>query len=137
MEPGLAQLREPPQVGRVLNRQVIARLGETAAFDHLTHTGYVVRHRNWHGPGGELDLVAEKDQTLVVVEVKTRSSQSYGTGEEAVTPKKLARIEQCALAYLEALGHPEQAWRVDVIAVDVDRAGRITRLRHLEDVLQR
>ncbi|MCJ7511336.1 MAG: YraN family protein [Anaerolineales bacterium] len=119
-----------------MNRQELARLGETTACDYLAGAGFALRHRNWHCPGGEIDIVAEKAGGLVMVEVKTRSSMHYGAGEEAVTPRKLARIERCAWAYLGAHALLEQPWRVDVIAVDVDRQGRVTRLNHLEDVLQ-
>ena len=74
---------------------------------------------------------------MVIVEVKTRRSQEFGSGEDSVTSRKLANLEHSAWAYLEAHGLLEWSWQVDVIAIDLDSQGRLMRLDHLQDVLQR
>jgi len=94
------------------------------AAEFLVGMGYVVLARNVRTPYGEIDLVAEHlskhpqgDQTIVFVEVKTRSSQTFGYPESSITPKKQEHLIFAAQHYLQE--HPEhpQDWRVDVIAI--------------------
>lgn len=74
--------------------------GEQLAANYLQAAGYVIRHRNWRCGHKELDIVAEKDGILAVVEVKTRKDTDYGTPEEAVTNGKIRRIVSSADAYV-------------------------------------
>jgi putative endonuclease len=76
---------------------------------------------------------------LVFVEVRTRRHPGGGPGsaEESVGPHKQARLIALAYAYLEAAAvPPDTPWRIDVIALDVDRAGRIAGLRHIRDAVE-
>lgn len=114
----------------------LGRAGEDRAVAHLTGDGYRIIARNWRCAQGEIDVVAERDGTLVVVEVKTRSSEDYGHPFEAIDKRKAARLWRLAMAWLAA--HPDYArgWRlrVDVIGlVGTDPA--TARLEHLEDAL--
>ena len=63
----------------------LGKEGELLAANHLQSEGYVIRHRNWRCGHKELDIVAEKDGTLVFVEVKTRKDVLFGLPEDAVT----------------------------------------------------
>ena len=63
--------------------------GEDKAANYLIREGYTILDRNWRSGHKELDIVAEKDGTLVVAEVKTRTSSKYGNPEDAVTPRKI------------------------------------------------
>ncbi|MFN3948202.1 YraN family protein [Microbacterium sp.] len=114
----------------------LGRAGEDRAVAHLTGDGYRIIARNWRCAQGEIDVVAERDGTLVVVEVKTRSSEDYGHPFEAIDKRKAARLWRLAMAWLAA--HPDHArgrrLRVDVIGlVGTDPA--TARLEHLEDAL--
>ena len=53
---------------------------------------YSIRHRNWHSGKRELDIVAQKDGELIVVEVKTRRNEEFGKPEEAITDRKIRNI---------------------------------------------
>ena len=129
-------------------RKRLGDFGEQAATAHLVRQGYELLARNWRGParaqggpGGELDLVLRDGATLVFVEVRTRRSAGEGQGsmspEESVGPSKRARLIALAYAYLEATAAPaETPWRIDVVALDVDRAGRIAGLRHIRDAVE-
>jgi putative endonuclease len=81
--------------------------------------------------------VARQGDTLVFVEVRTRRGTTRGTPEESITPAKQARLVTLAHTYLSdhALGEA-QPWRIDVIAVEVDSGGRISRLEHLPHAIE-
>jgi len=111
--------------------QKLAHWGENLAAVYLESKGYEILERNIRSPYGEIDLVARKEnqvgilndicgpiQPLIVfVEVKTRSSTSYGYPEQAVNHRKQAHLLACAQEYIRQ--HPELngEWRVDVIAI--------------------
>jgi putative endonuclease len=120
-----------------LKRREVGRTGERLATEYLVREGYAVRARNWRSPGGEIDIIAEKNGQLVMIEVKTRRSRRFGSGEESVTARKLANLERCGVAYLEAQALLDRSWQIDVIAVDLSPQGELLRLHHLPDVLQR
>lgn len=74
--------------------------GEDKATNYLVKEGYTILDRNWKSGRKELDIVAEKDGILVVVEVKARKSNKYGNPEEAVTPTKIRNTVLAADAYI-------------------------------------
>ena len=113
-------------------RATLGRLGEDAAARHLVATGYTLIARNWRCANGELDLVARQGDQVVFVEVRTRRG-SLAHPEESVGPVQARRLRGLAYTYLECAGlSAESAWRIDVIAVEVDHAGRVTRLEQIE-----
>jgi putative endonuclease len=112
-------------------RQVVGTLGEQAACAALEAKGYRVLHRNYRVRGGELDVVCERDGTLVFCEVKTRTSALFGSGEEAVTFTKQRRLRKLALEYMQREGVRARSIRFDVVAIDV-ADGVVAELRHLE-----
>ena len=106
-----------------------ARWGEGIAAAWLRLKGYRIEARNWRCPHGELDLVARDGDTLVFVEVKTRTSRAAGAPEEAVNHAKRRRLVRLAQAYLARLGGEPPPCRFDVVAVEGSRL--VPRLRHL------
>lgn len=94
----------------------LGRTGEDIAVARLLAEGYTLRHRNWRCGRKELDIVAEKDGVLVVVEVKTRRNTQFGLPEDAVTAGKIRRIVSSTDAYLRKY-HIDLPVRFDVMAV--------------------
>ena len=75
--------------------------------------------------------------TLVFVEVRTRRGDSAGAAEASVGRSKQARLSALAYTYLETTSTPpDRPWRIDVVAVDVDRAGRVAQVRHIRDAVE-
>lgn len=78
--------------------------------------GYVVLDRNWRVRGGELDLVLTRDDEIVFCEVKTRSSNRFGSGFEAVDARKQRFLRRTAMSWLDAHGRRGRL-RFDVATV--------------------
>ena len=108
---------------RGLHAQSLARRRlESEGFRTLAEN---VRYRT-----GELDIVGIIDETLVAVEVRSRSTPNLGTPEESITPAKAARLARLVETYRqdhEQNTLPENT-RIDVVAVVFDRQGRVSRL---------
>ena len=115
-------------------RQKLGRWGEQLAAKRLEAKGYVLLDRNWRCPRGEIDLVAKDGDVLVFVEVKTRRGRSYGTPEEAFTRSKSKRLLELGQRYLLERDIEDVEWRVDLVAVELDRQGTLQRFEHLPNV---
>jgi putative endonuclease len=113
-------------------RQLLGRTGERLAAEQLERCGYHILERNFRCRYGEIDLIAEQQQELVFVEVKTRRGQAYGRPEEAVTEQKQRKIIQVALYYLDLHTCSERQWRVDVVAVQMNVRGKLEEIRIYE-----
>jgi putative endonuclease len=98
-------------------RLALGQYGERVAARHLIEQGLVLLDRNWRCAAGEIDLVLRDGATLVVCEVKTRTSDACGTPHEAVTPDKLARLQRLAVLWAETHGVRPEEVRIDLVAV--------------------
>lgn len=105
--------------------------GEDSAATHLVSLGYTVIERNYRCERGELDIVAERDGTLVFCEVKTRRTDRWGAPSEAVNFQKQARLRCLAAHWLTESRRRPRSVRFDVISVVVGGDGH--QLQHLED----
>ncbi len=94
----------------------LGKAGEDAAVSYLLRNDYVIRHRNWRRGHFELDIVAAKEDELVIVEVKTRQNTEFGNPEEAVTPAKIRRTVRAADTYIRLFGIDAPV-RFDIITV--------------------
>lgn len=100
-----------------LSRTQIGTRGEDLAADYLRRDGFAILDRNWRCRYGELDIIAANDETLVFVEVKTRTGQGFGTPAEAVTHIKLRRLRRLAGIWLAGQNCSWPAIRIDVIEI--------------------
>ena len=115
------------------------RLGadaEVLAAGLLERQGYRLLARNYRCAMGELDLVARDGGEIVFVEVRARRAGGMVGPEESITARKQQRILRAAEHYLRAQCADDAAWRVDVVAIEVDSAGRVVRAEHLRSVVQ-
>ena len=114
-------------------RKQTGRQGEEIAAAFLSGKGYRILERNWRCSGGELDLIAADRETLVFVEVRSRSGSRFGLAEESITPAKQARLIDLAQTYLQARAEPTPRWRIDVIAVQMGRG--LPQINHIENAV--
>jgi putative endonuclease len=91
--------------------------GEQCAVDALVARGYAILARRYRTRLGELDIVARDQDTLVFVEVKTRSGESFGQPEDAVTWRKRQRLARLAESFLVDARLGDVACRFDVVSV--------------------
>jgi len=117
-------------------RQTLGKLGEDVAARRLAAQGYVVLERNWRCATGELDLVLERGEALIFVEVRTRRGDRFGTPEESITARKRARLISAALTYLSERAAADRAWRIDVVAIEIGSRGEVVRFNHLENTIE-
>lgn len=95
----------------------VGRNGETLAKAYLEERGYATLHRNYRSGPREIDLVMQTGNTIVFVEVKSRSKTRFGTPAEFVTLAKRRQLTQAAQAYLMQTGLLDSPARFDVIEV--------------------
>ncbi len=96
----------------------LGKRGERLAARHLRRHGFKILYRNFRGrQGGEIDLVCRDRDTLVFVEVKTRTREDFGRPLEAVGRSQQRRISLGALAWLRLLGEPDILFRFDIVEV--------------------
>jgi putative endonuclease len=116
-------------------RQGLGDAGELLARRHLEADGYTCLAQQWRCPVGELDLVMQQGDDLVFVEAKVRRGGLI-EAEQAVTPAQQRRLLAAAQSFLVAHSEfQELTWRIDILGITLDRAGRITRVSHLENAI--
>jgi len=115
------------------SRRDLGELGESEAARRLMNEGYVILHRRWRCRSGELDIIAMHHETLVIVEVKTRTSGgNYGAAIEAVDMRKQKKVRQLAEVFRQATGRGDVPIRFDVIAITVSRhSDEIEQVTHI------
>lgn len=121
--------------GKSDDRRQLGQFGERVAAHHLEAQGYRILRRNWRCARGEIDLVAQAGETLVFVEVKTRRGRAMGTPEEGVTPRKAEKLLQLGQYYLLEQDLEDVDWRIDLVAVELDRRGKLLRCEHIPNAV--
>lgn len=100
-------------------RVTLGEIGENLACEELVRRGYAIVARRYRRRGGEIDIIALDGPTVVFVEVKARAGGEYGTGADAITWRKRARIVALATSFLVRERLLERPVRFDVVSVDL------------------
>jgi putative endonuclease len=114
-------------------RTAVGRYGEDVAVRHLLALGCELVDRNWRCPAGEIDVVVRDGATLVVCEVKTRRSLTFGAPMEAVDRAKAARLRRLTGLYLAAHEMRGVPVRIDLVGVLLPSRGA-PQVEHLRGV---
>jgi putative endonuclease len=114
-------------------RRALGRWGEELVARRLADAGLVILDRNWQCDQGELDIVARSGDVLVVVEVKTRTTDLFGPPEAAVTPAKAKRLRRLTGRWLAEHALSPREVRIDVVSVFKPYRGE-PRVEHLRAV---
>ena len=116
-------------------RKEVGARGENLAADYLKKRGYKIIQRNFRCREGEIDIIAQKGECLVFVEVRTKKNTAFGTPEESVTLSKREKLISLADSYLQSYDKPPASWRIDVVAVELGPNNRVSRLEHIENAV--
>ncbi|MGE0089948.1 MAG: YraN family protein [Bacteroidales bacterium] len=111
----------------------LGKEGEERAAQFLINGGFKIKNRNWRFGKNEIDIIAEKENRLVIVEVKTRTNDYFENPKEAVTKKKQRFIIKAAEAYIEQFNINLET-RFDIISI-LNQNGKIE-IEHIEDAFQ-
>lgn len=108
--------------------------GEKLAIKYFKHKGYKILTTNYHVRGGELDIVASFFNKIIFIEVKTRTTNQYGSGEEAINQKKLDSLIYSAQKYLAANNLLDRPWQIDLLTIDYCQNKNKPEIRHLKNI---
>lgn len=109
---------------------MIGRCGEQAAADHLQKQGIQILERNWSSRLGELDIIAQDQEEIIFVEVRTTTSRYFGYGFQSVDKRKQQKVRRLATQYIQLNRLWNRAVRFDVISVVLDQQYQIKQLDH-------
>jgi putative endonuclease len=119
----------------VVKRRDTGRLGEELARDFLKKRGFRILETNYRCPEGEIDIIARQKDCLVFVEVRTKTSQQFGSPEESITRAKKRRMVTTAQHYRQSHNRQLPLWRIDFVAVELDKKGKPTRIELIENAV--
>jgi putative endonuclease len=108
----------------------LGNLGEDLAANYLLKKGFIILERNWRFQSKELDVIALKDDILVIVEVKSRSTDYFEHPSDAINLTKIKFLVRAAQAFVD-LREIKQEVRFDVISVI--KYGSKFKIEHIED----
>lgn len=116
------------------SHQSIGKRGEAIALDFLRKKRYFIHKVNHYTRGGEIDIIAEKENILVFIEVKTRTGDKKGKPYEAITYHKVRHIKRAINFYLFDKNKTNRAMRIDVISIELNSDASIKKLLHFENI---
>ena len=111
---------------------LLGKLGEKAALNHLKYEGYRIRALNYRTKRGEIDIIAQDNNVIAFVEVRTLSSEDHGDALSTITHGKRSRLTRAANHYIEKYKLREMEWRFDFISVKIgsDKIPRLKLIRN-------
>jgi len=111
----------------------VGRLGEKLASEYLKKKGYRILERNYRTRYAEIDLIAKHKNVLVIVEVRTKIGEQFGTPEETLNFRKLQKVKRNAEAYASRVKW-KGLYRIDAVCVVLREDHRVQRLSHYEHI---
>lgn len=115
------------------DRKLLGRQGEELAFDFLLEQEYQIIERNWRCRSGEIDIIAEKENKLIFIEVRTRRPSSrFGTAKESVDYRKQTKVRDIAQFYMHRYHKYEQPVQFDVITVEMSDINSEPKIEHIQ-----
>ncbi|MGJ8683138.1 MAG: YraN family protein [Nonlabens sp.] len=109
----------------------LGKEGEKIAVAYLLKHGYEILTTNYTYLKGEIDIIAQKGNTIVIVEVKTRSTPDFGDPQDFLKPAQIKRLVTTADHYIQHHGNDDAEARFDIVAIIKNKAG--TQIEHLQN----
>ena len=111
-------------------------MGEELAARFLRDAGYRILATNYRCHYGEVDIIAQDGRVLAFIEVRTRRSRRFGAAEESLTAAKRILLLAACQDYIQRRGDGDVEWRIDLVCVYLDRAGKLERITHLRHAIE-
>lgn len=108
----------------------LGKKGELLAVQHLQKKGYHILERNWRYLKAEIDIIALFENTLVIVEVKTRSSTYFGLPQEFIKPSKIKLLVSAANEYVDSKNLHYEV-RFDIVSIVLQK--ETAKIEHLKN----
>lgn len=108
----------------------LGKKGEELAVAHLEQNGYLILETNYIFQKAEIDIIAQNNEYVIVVEVKTRTTDVFGLPQEFVKPSKIKLLVKAINEYVEQ-NQIEKEIRFDIVSVLKQKKGFV--VEHLED----
>jgi len=118
-----------------MKRGDTGRLGEELARGFIKKRGFHILENNYRCPEGEIDIIARHKDYLVFIEVRTKTSRGFGSPEESITKSKKKRMIATAQYYRQAHDETLPLWRIDFVAVELDKRGKPSRIELIENAV--
>ena len=112
------------------------KIGENLAQSFLKKKGYRIIETNYRCAAGEIDIVARQRESLVFIEVRTKSNLNFGSPEESITPAKMAHFERAAAHYQQTHKNLPALWRIDLVAVELGADNQPRRIEIIENAFE-
>ncbi|MBN1368372.1 MAG: YraN family protein [Dehalococcoidales bacterium] len=119
-----------------MSRKETGQQGEILAQKYLIKHGYKILETNYRSRYGEIDIISKYKSVLVFTEVRTKNNLGFGTPEESVTEAKATRLRNTAYYYLETHEKLPEQWRIDLIAIELNDKGKVTRINLVESAIE-
>jgi putative endonuclease len=114
----------------VAQHNELGKKGEQLAVDYLQAQGYTIVERNYRFEKAEVDIIAQKQNILAIIEVKTRSTKDFGNPEDFVKPKQIQRLVKAVNEYV-TVNDLDVEVRFDIIAIV--KTGKDFDVEHIEN----
>jgi putative endonuclease len=114
--------------------KIIGDFGEDLAVQYLSKKGYAILDRNTKISYGEIDIVAKINDTIVFVEVKTRTTNTSGSADDSLTRKQINNLKKTLNLYLYSKHYSRDKARLDLLVIDIDKNKKIARIKHYRDI---
>ncbi|WP_139957288.1 YraN family protein [Flavicella sediminum] len=108
----------------------LGKEGEKIAVDYLVKKGYKILEKNWRYQKAEVDIIAAFENTLAIVEVKTRTNSYFGNPQDFINPKKIKLLVSAANEYVISKNLDVDV-RFDIVAIITNK--KVTEIEHLEN----
>lgn len=120
----------PAQEINMAQHNELGKKGEQLAVDFLLKNGYDIMERNYRFGKAEVDIIAQQEDTLAIIEVKTRSTSDFGNPQDFVKPKQIQRLVKAVDEYVN-VNDLDVEVRFDIIAIV--KEGKGFNIEHLEN----
>lgn len=118
------------------SRRDLGDFGERVAKAHLEAKGYTILATNFRTRECQVDIVAQLGDTVAFVEVKTRRGDAMGSALEAIDGRQAERLLLAADLFAQDRADLPEGRRIDLIAIDLDRSGRVVSVQHIENAVE-